>query len=402
MTGWNLSLGQLTWLRKPFRRPPPPARRRQLLVDISIIAQRDAKTGIQRVVRALSEQLRNTPLGNYDLRFVAATRKRRYRHLIDEGDDAFRTGEAIKVGVGDIFLGLDLSSRILPRHGRQIRSWQKKGVIIYVFIYDLLPAYNAEWFGAPQVKAFIHWLRFIGRHADQVLCISQTVAQDFRTWLEQHHIKRSNPIEINVVPLGGDLHISRPTTGITASEAEALNRLVAQDFILTVGTIEPRKGQAIALDAFDWLFAHRHANAPTFVIVGRPGWKTDTLQDRMRNHPQKNLKFFWFDNASDELLTKLYQGCSGVLYPTLAEGFGLPLAEALIHGRPILARDLPVFREAASPLISYFDDDAPGKLAHAIIDWRNALKGKPEGHPQRIFTWKNSCNVLLKHLKIST
>ncbi len=121
---------------------------------------------------------------------------------------------------------------------------------------------------------------------------------------------------------------------------------------------------------------------------------------RMRLHPLKGEKFFWFEDASDELLDRLYQECMGV-FPILAEGFGLPVAESLTYGRPILARDLSVFREVSSPLISYFRDDMQVDLARSIADWLGSFEQERKPCQHEALTWQKACNVLLRHLKIT-
>ncbi|MPT49032.1 MAG: glycosyltransferase family 1 protein [Sphingobium sp.] len=375
---------------------------RQLLVDVSVFWRRDAGTGIQRVVRALSRQLLDAQNEEYQIRFVAATRRRRYRYLdlCDRENLRFRPGGRVKIGAGDIFLGLDLSSRILPKHKHQVMAWRKRGVRICVVIYDLLPVEHPEWFGNNHSTQFENWLRFIGHYVDMALCISQSVEESLKKWLKQEQISRADAIDIRNFPLGGDLSKSQPSIGITEDNELALELLKSHRYVLTVGTIEPRKGHAIALDAFDLLFAGEADDVPALVIVGRSGWKTDDLQERIRGHKQLGKKLFWFDNASDELLDKLYDGCAGVLFPSLAEGFGLPVVEALMHHRPVLVRNLTVFRELGMPSISYFDEDSPTALAKAITDWLKRGRKTYGTGPHEIFTWKKSCDVLLRHLRV--
>src|SRR5262249_16698964 len=157
---------------------------------------------------------------------------RRYCYLMDGLTHGSSPGEPVRAGAGDIFLGLDLSSRILPRHPRQIQSWRKRGVRICIFVYDLLPISNPDWFNATQVASFVRWLRFVARHADHALCISQTVSANFAKWLEQESPARRDPIRISTVPLGGDLRRSRPSAGIKFTEADAFKSLLGRDYVL--------------------------------------------------------------------------------------------------------------------------------------------------------------------------
>ena len=372
---------------------------RQLLVDVSILHQNDAGTGIQRVVRALCEQLRQCDTGSYNLRLVAASRRGCYRYLEGGyGKDA-RRRKVVRARQGDIFLGLDLSSRILPANRRQLQRWKTSGAHICVFLYDLLPVKHPEWFGDPQVAAFQDWLNCIALLSDQVICISNAVAEEFAMWLRHYQLDYKN-IEIDTIKLGGDLKTSKPSSGISLNEIAALQHLEKLDFVLVVGTIEPRKGHVFALDAFDVLFKQGGASSPALVVVGRPGWKTENLQQRMQNHAELGARFFWFDNASDELLERLYSVCRGLLFPTLGEGFGLPVSEALTHKKPVLVRNLAVFAEFESPLLTYFDDDTPENLADRIVEWLDLCGNEKFSSSSDSLTWQTSCKALLAKLKI--
>lgn len=374
----------------------------QLLVDVSVLWRHDAGTGIQRVVRALSEQLLQSDLGGYDLAFVGATRRRSYRYLERTcPGGALTEAGRISVRPGDIFLGLDLSSRILPRHHRQVRAWRRKGAWIAIIVYDLLPAQNPEWFNDRQAQYFKKWLWFICRYADQALCISQAVAQDLRQWSQEEGRNRiGKPLEIESFPLGSDLRQSRPSQGISVAQAAMLEKLQGKAFILMVGTIEPRKGHMVALEALD-LLHDQNADAPAFVIVGRPGWKSEDVQDNIRRHRNRDGLIFWFDDASDELLDKIYDQCVGVLFPSFAEGFGLPIVEALAYSKPVLIRDIAVFKEISSPLITYFRDDSAAALAQSISDWLDRFKNNKTLRQNNLPTWQRSCATLLHHLKVS-
>lgn len=379
----------------------------KLYVDVSIISQHDAGTGIQRVVRALSEQLGRFSGENYTVVFVRASKARKYHQIADRF--SLHTGEvadcneasAIYPEKGDVFLGLDLSSRILPRQSRQIVRWRRTGVHIAMVVYDLLPIINPEWFEKKQVRAFRKWLRFLGKYCDSAICISQHVKDSLEGWLLANDCSRRDMIQCSVIPLGGDIPSSERSSGISDEDRSALTILGRMPYVMVVGTIEPRKGHIFVLDAFDHIFQEAPTDSLALVIVGRAGWKTSSLQDRMRSHPRRAKQLFWFDTASDELLDWLYKGCSGVILPTLAEGFGLPLAEAVTHQRPVLARDLPVFRENEWPGISYFSDDSPIELAKKIVEWLDVGKQHQIAVNQDRLTWQNSCEKMLGHLKFA-
>jgi glycosyltransferase involved in cell wall biosynthesis len=152
------------------------------------------------------------------------------------------------------------------------------------------------------------------------------------------------------------------------------------------------------LNAFEHLW--RSAEAPELVIVGKPGWKTASLQSRIRSHPEIGQRLHWFDQVSDEELCLLYDACQGLFMTSHAEGFGLPLVEAAVHGKHVLARDLPVFREHNLANVLYFTSDAPEALAERLVELV-AMKRKDDLVPAGLSTWAKCVDDLLRAVGIT-
>lgn len=150
-------------------------------------------------------------------------------------------------------------------------------------------------------------------------------------------------------------------------EHSVLEQLNGRVSFLMVGTLEPRKGYAQILRAFDQLWAAEHD--VMLVIVGKIGWLVDALCEELKSHSELNHRLFWFVGASDELLGRLYSACSCLIAASEGEGFGLPLIEAAQHQLPVIARDIPVFREVAGEYAAYFSGTAPEQARDAILDW---------------------------------
>lgn len=371
---------------------------RQLLVDVSTIIQHDAGTGIQRVVRAIWLQLLATDLPGVRLVPVFATVKRGY---CEAAPDFLTTGMPerpvpIRVAAGDMFLGLDLAAHRLWRHRRQVAGWKRRGAVLHILVYDMLPLTHPHWFPESTGRNFRRWMKILLRHADQLICISATVAGEARRWLDAHGGGRGAAIRIARIGLSGDLSASAPSRGITPAGRALLRRMEEGSAVLMVGTIEPRKAHDRVIDAMDWLWALRE-DAPMLVIAGRPGWRTESLQQRLLAHPLKDEKLFWLDDASDELLAEFYRRAALVCVPSYAEGYGLPVAEALDQGRKVLARDLPVFRELARPGLYFFPSDDPPQLAAALLD---ALPHPHPGAPARRRGWEDTTIDLLTALEL--
>ena len=143
---------------------------------------------------------------------------------------------------------------------------------------------------------------------------------------------------------------------------------ITEPFSLMVGTLEPRKGHADILSAFSELW--QQGSEERLVLVGRMGWKIEDLRDAIRSHPEHGGKLLWFDDVEDLELERIYQACQGVIIGSHAEGFGLPLIEALGHGKPVLARDLPIFRIHEHGGVRYFPaDGAAVVVAGFVREW---------------------------------
>lgn len=368
----------------------------QLLVDVSVIHQHDAGTGIQRVVRSVLRHLQAAPPEGFAVRCVVAESKRSYHYADLPGQQGT---QKITVQPGDIFLGLDLAAHLLPRHFGQLLEWKQAGASLHFVVYDMLPLTHPSQFKTARVRHFQRWARLIATMADSLLCISHAVERDLQHWLSQNAGLSPAQLPTQVIPLGGDFYKdtqaapSRPSPEVL----QALSQLQGKHWALMVGTLEPRKCHAQVLDAFEHLWQRQ--NPAALVLVGRPGWHIEQLQQRITQHPQLNRNLYWFGAASDAELELLYRRTTGVVVASLAEGYGLPLSEALNHGKSLLARDIPVFREVAGQHASYFTDDTPAALSHTLHDWLTAPRpASTATNPQPNHTWAESTRIIVRAL----
>ncbi len=161
-----------------------------------------------------------------------------------------------------------------------------------------------------------------------------------------------------------------------------------------VGTIEPRKGHAQVLDAFDRLW--RDGFEGSLVIAGKPGWQIDSLAERLTHHAEAGKRLFWLSEVDDDELRRLYTQLDGLLMASEAEGFGLPLVEAARYGMPIFARDLPVFREIAGAHASFFAADNGSELAPQLSAWLAKVQSGTAiaSNTMNVQTWNASANQL--------
>ena len=394
-----------TWVRRSinarkfrFEAANAPARR-QLLVDVSVIISGDAGTGIQRVVRALLGELTKLSRDDLFVQPVFATRNHGYcrARFYQDGTIAKLSREEgvlhpVSVRGGDIFLGLDLAAHLIPHLERDLQRWRRQGVSLNFLVYDVLPVLRPDWFPANTPSNIDRWLHVLARQADRCICISETVLADLADALRLRS-SRSIPV-LATIPLGWDLRASYPSRGLPENVQSIRTWLRHYSAVLSVGTIEPRKGYVQLLEAMTYHWDRNPDSTTGLIVIGRRGWKTDGLQDRLRTHPEHGKRLLWLDEATDELLAEIYPDAAGLVAASHGEGFGLPLIEAHAHGLPVLARDLPVFREIGGERFDYFDDDSPHALSERLGSWLSSPKRPPTNIADELPRWSDSAQAL--------
>lgn len=371
---------------------------RRLYVDISKLYFEDRRTGIQRVVRSvLLELLANPPKG-YEVCPVYAQKAKSWQHtsrFVPGGDAVcdYEEGQVIEPKAGDIFFGLDLSAHLFPEAQTFLHDYRLSGVRVFYVVYDIIPLRYPEYTLEVLHDAFTVWIDCLARQADGLLCISSTVAKDVRAWFAQNKAQAPYP-DVRYFHLGADIQNSMPTYGRPEGADSILSKLSNSPVVLSVCTVEPRKGLAQTLAAFELLWSDG-VNV-NFVLVGKPGWMMDEFIESLRNHAELGRRLFWLEGVSDEFLDEIYGASDCLLAASHVEGFGLPLIEAALHGVPIIARDIEVFREVAGPNAYYFKGSMPEDLECALRQWLElyARSEQPRSADMEWLTWEQSVNQI--------
>jgi glycosyltransferase involved in cell wall biosynthesis len=380
----------------------PSPRCRQLLVDISELVQKDGRSGIQRVVRSVLNHLLRNPPKDWHVEPVYATSDEEgYRYARRFSCDFLSipqdwiTDDVVDTFPGDVFLGLDFQPQIVPKQIEVLKEWHRRGVAVQFLVYDLLPLLRPHFFVDGAKEGFLPWLEAVTLF-DGAICISRSVAEELQTWIEGNNIKRERPFEVQWFQLGADTENSAPSAGMPVNANHVLSKLNAHPSFLSVGTIEPRKGYAQILAAFELLW--EQGTDFNLVIVGKQGWLVESLVEQINNHVELGKRLFWLEGISDEYLEKVYAASSCLIAASEAEGFGLPLIEAAQHKLPIIARDIPVFREVAGEYAFYFKDSKePQCIAETVVQWlelnTKAKIAQSNGMPW--LTWMQSAEQLI-------
>ncbi|MFJ4343843.1 glycosyltransferase [Pseudomonas sp. NPDC089401] len=382
----------------------PSISKHQLLVDISELVNRDAKSGIQRVVRNILQIWLKNPPGNYRVEPVYATEHEdgyRYARHFTLGfmgcPGSLLADEPVVYHNGDHFIGLDLQPVVVPRQRSALAQMRRRGVKVQFVVYDLLLKKLSECFPPGASDVVDQWLETVSQ-ADGAICISKAVADEMAEWLSANRQPSKRPYSLSWFHLGADINEPRLTQPSASATRAALSDLGSRTSFLMVGTLEPRKGHAQVLDAFEALWAKQHD--VNLLIVGKQGWMVEALVERLNNHPEKGKRLFWFQGVDDDHLCALYEHADALIAASLGEGFGLPLIEAAQYKLPLIVRDIPVFREVAGAHAFYFKAEQGVDLSSQLADWlglhAEAAHPKSEGMPW--MTWEESAQQLFKAL----
>ncbi|MGV7208629.1 glycosyltransferase [Oxalobacteraceae bacterium A2-2] len=382
----------------------------QLLVDVSAVVREDLRTGIQRVVRAQLMELLRLQGRQFQVLPVYLTDEggywhyryaRQYLHALAGTNGDGVQEEIVHVHAGDLFYAPDFfpGPTVEAAKAGVYARWREAGVRVHFLVHDILPVLRPEFFPPGTDAGFGDWLRAIAANGDSLVCISQAVADDTAAWLAGRQLQAP---PLRVLHHGADISASSPSTGLPDGAQAVLDDIASAPAFLMVGTVEPRKGVADALDAFDRLWS---AGADVrLVIVGGEGWKglpeeqrrtIPAIMRRLRGHPELGRRLHWLHGISDEYLDRVYQASVCLLAPSEGEGFGLPLIEAARHGIPLLARDIPVFREVAGAHAHYYSGDGAA-LAAAIEAWLrlHATGQAPQSQGMPWRTWADNAREL--------
>jgi glycosyltransferase involved in cell wall biosynthesis len=392
--GSSVAPGQVS-LARTYERPC-------LFVDVSEVALRQGQTGIQRVVREISRALLASPPNGFVVELVYAAPAEPYKYARRFADRLMKRGlasaqdVAIEPRSGDVFLGLDHAMQAVIEHTDELVDMRAKGVELCFVLNDTLPLSRPDWFPADISAMFKNWLEIISRLGNRIVCISQATEADASEWLDRLQVPREHSPALGWFHLGADGIVEDAVdASLTSEQREALERLHATTSFLIVGTVEPRKGHAQTLEAFNRLWAE--GEDVVLVLVGRPGWMTEVVQRRIRHHDEFGQRLFWFMDADDVLLGKLYAACTVLLAPSEGEGFGLPLVEAARRRLPILCRNMAEFREEAGDHAAYFSGNDSLSLVSAVREWLAAYKRgeAPTSSGMPWLTWDQSARELI-------
>ena len=226
-------------------------------------------------------------------------------------------------------------------------------------IYDLIPSFHPQLFGPGFAAQFNSSIFESIANADLLICISKATKQDVLNFCDITKIK---PNSIEVVRLGDDYtqHSSpkKPKTSLADNE----------EFILCLGTLESRKNQALLYYVVKEAL-YKKIKIPKIIIAGRSGWLVQDLVYLLKTDCMLKDKLLYLGEVTDEEKTWLYQNCRFTIYPSVYEGWGLPVAESLFYGKPCLTSSISSMPEIGGHLVDYFSPFDSGECLQKIVEY---------------------------------
>ncbi len=239
-------------------------------------------------------------------------------------------------------------------HRPQRFAWlSQPAVRSLFFLHDIIPITHEEYCRPREAPRHAQRVATMARHADVIVANSAFTRAALTAHLDDLDVP-APPCE--VVPLGlADIFLAPPPT----PPVEA-----AVPYFVVIGTIEPRKNLAFLLQAWNRWTGGGQARQARLVVVGRRGWENENVIDLLERSPGLAPTVIEVASLSDAGMIALLRGAQALLAPSLVEGFGLPVAEALALGVPVIASAIDAHREVGGDFAEYINPlDGPGWVA---------------------------------------
>ncbi len=318
--------------------------------------------------------------------------------IFDLRDGSLGIEIGISIQIGDILFMLDTVWNLYDQFYPHFAQARKLGGKVITMVHDLIPIRFPETCVENLHDVFEDWLQKALQESDEIVCVSRSTADDLIRYIYEDVGYISHPLDIAVNHNGADIQIASVEGDIHTEVQNLVNDLESPLFLM-VGTLEPRKGHAFVLDAFEYLW--RQDFDYKLCIIGRIGWNIEKTEKRIRNHPELWKRIFFFENASDAELNLCYSKATALITASIAEGFGLPIVEAALHGVPAIANDIPVFREIGGEGALYFSLESPNNLCRVIQEISKLDNSDRTSMAQKVkvTTWEKSATLMMDVIK---
>jgi glycosyltransferase involved in cell wall biosynthesis len=284
-----------------------------------------------------------------------------------------RARRGVRFEPGDVLFCPDATWVLPMGYLSSLSAARAQGVRIVPLFYDLIPLSFPEHVSAEHAATFRRWLDELVEVADHGLAISRATGHA----VEEHARGLGRKLEVSTAYLGADFDAAAEPSEVR----DELRAIMARDPFLVVGAIEPRKNHELVYRAFELLWARGSEAVLCFAGVVTP--LAEPLVGELKLSPHWGSRLFVVEDADDRELAYCYANAAALVAPSLAEGFDLPVVEALRHALPVFASRTAVHTEISGESVSYFDASRPEELAELL--WQFERDGAPR--PDGQFEW---------------
>jgi len=228
---------------------------------------------------------------------------------------------------------------------------------LVVTVHDLGPLTHPQFFSNTRPWVMERSLEQADKQADAIICVSRSTADEVLSVIGAHAEDR-----IHVVHEGVGAEFSASREGLSAEQRRALN-LSDRPFLLTAGKISPRKNIVGVLEAFNRV---KDDMPHDLVLVGGAGWETEQVLEGLSDYRLAE-RVRLLDFVSDDVLHRLYRDSAAYVHPSLYEGFGLTVLEAMASGTPVITSNLTSLPEVAGDAAILLDPTDTEAIADAML-----------------------------------
>lgn len=315
--------------------------------------------------------------------------------------------EAVPFTGRDTYLsvGLDWDDK----DGDVLREWKRRhGFRVVLCCYDLIPLLLPALTLASTRERFPAYLRALVANADAVLCISRSTRSDLQAFLRAEALPQP---ALSVIRLGADLPVHdeaslRPQERVRQESQQG-------PFILMVSTLEARKGHDVLVRAYRRLLspsagaetqsvhdASGASGVPRLLLAGSKGWGVEELLHQIETDPLVAGRIAILSDLEDGDLAWLYRHCLFTVFPSLYEGWGLPVAESLARGKFCLCSDRASLPEVGGAFCEYLPVEDERLWAERILYYARdpqalAARETRIRRDFRPFSWRQTCDDVL-------
>lgn len=265
------------------------------------------------------------------------------------------------------------------------RMARASGVAVVLVVHDLMPLRRPQFCFPLVPKVFGTCLREMTTYADAIVCNSRATEDDLRAWASEQGLG---------LPATGHFRLGCDGLAPVANEPvrPAVSSFLASSApcFVAVGTFEPKKNYPTLVRAFERLW--RQGLQVRLLIAGRETVECGDFTQALRQHPEQGQRLLTVHDANDAEVQAAYTGCRALVFPSLFEGFGLPLVEARTRGCRVIASRIPAFEELADSGVMLFNPQDEVELAEAVRSLILAPGEDPGVMP--LTTWADSARQL--------